>query len=226
MKHYCFAAANSPTKFANFREDFFDSKDEVDEPVTPHDGLICTFMVHEDLVKEVGMTGVTTDTGGYAGYAEGSLACGDNGFGGACEGMQRSLRFDNQKKTSEGDPFKVRSKCEVVRSGSLLNGDTPGTSTPTLGHEYMHGGSTAAAKLVKSAAATENDAEQVAEGAMASTKTGDGCGGGLAINDGYMDGWLVLQATVETTSDAEDGEERGGELEAQGDYVDGWLRLR
>ncbi|KAK0314578.1 hypothetical protein LTR01_001401 [Friedmanniomyces endolithicus] len=255
MKHYCFAAANSPTKFANFREDFFDSKDEVDEPVTPHDGLICT-VCHlayvtcrranaacrsgrtrcedlealvrgpEDLVKEVGMPGVTTDTGGYAGYAEGSLACGDDGFGGACEGMQRSLRFDNQKKTSEGDPFKVRSKCEVVRSGSLLNGDTPGTSTPTLGHEYMHGGSTAAAKLVKSAAATENDAEQVAEGAMASTKTGDGCGGGLAINDGYMDGWLVLQATVETTSDAEDGEERGGELEAQGDYVDGWLRLR
>ncbi|KAK0912572.1 hypothetical protein LTR57_014863 [Friedmanniomyces endolithicus] len=217
MEHYCSAAANSPTKFAHFRDEF-DSNDDL---IPPPAGLICT-----DHIEEAGMTGVTIDTGGYGGHAEGSPACGDDGFGGACEGMQRSLRFGNEKKTSQGDPFKVRSKSEVVRSGSLLNGATSETSTPTSGHECMHGGNTVAAKLEKSATALENDCEQVAGGAMPSTKTGDGRGGKLAINDGYMGGWLVLQAAVETTSDAEGGEERGGELEAQGDYVDGWLRLR
>ncbi|KAK0943333.1 hypothetical protein LTR29_005121 [Friedmanniomyces endolithicus] len=250
MEHYCSAAANSPTKFARFRDEF-DSNDDL---IPPPAGLICT-VCHlayvtcrrayaacrsgrtrcedlealvrgpEDHIEEAGMTGVTIDTGGYGGHAEGSPARGDDGFGGACEGMQRSLRFGNEKKTSQGDPFKVRVKSEAELLGSLSIGATSETSAPTPGRKCTPDGRTTASTVKQAHATSDSGAERVAGGTATRNEAGAERDGGPVVNDGYKDGWLILQAGGENNSGVEGGEERAGEPKVQGDYVDDWLKL-
>ncbi|KAK0281488.1 hypothetical protein LTR35_000797 [Friedmanniomyces endolithicus] len=254
MDHYCSAAANSPTKFANFREDFFDSKDEVDEPDTPHDGLVCT-VCHlayvtcrrayaacrpgrtrcEDLealirgpespVEDVVMIGVTIDTGGYGPGVPGSPEQVDDGFGGSFEGMHRTLRSSNEKKIPESDPIKVRVKSEAELRGSLSIGATFETSAPTPGQKCTHDGRTTASTIKQAHATSDSGAERVAGGTATWKEAGAERDGGPVVNDGYKDGWLILQAVGENYSGVEGGEERAGEPKVQGDYVDDWLKL-